>query len=121
MCAQKEGVIGIVGLGHFLRDNDISGENFFTNINYVAELVGPEYVAIGLDFVYYPEQFYGKVLNNPERWPKEYIQNPDGFTYFPPEQLPRVTEILIEKGYSDENIRGILGENYMRVVRQVWK
>jgi membrane dipeptidase len=120
-CAKTGGIIGMVGFGHFMKDNDISPESFVRNIDYVAELVGPEHVGIGLDFVYYPEQFYREVMDNPEWWPEEYLQNLDGFRYFPPEELPRVTEILIKQGYSESDIRGILGENFLRVANQVWK
>lgn len=120
-CARTGGLIGIVGFGHFMKDNDISAESFVRNIDYVAELVGPEHVGIGLDFVYYPEQFYRQVVVAPERWPQEYLQNLDGFRYFPPEELPRVTEILMRQGYSESEIRGILGENFLRVADQVWK
>jgi len=120
-CAKKGGIIGIVGFGHFLKDNDISAEGFVRNIDYVAELVGPEHVGLGLDFVYYPEQFYREVMADPQWWPEEYLQNLDGFNYFPPEELPRVTEILLKRDYNESRIRGILGENYLRVAEQVWK
>ena len=120
-CAKTGGIIGITGFGHFMKDNDISGESFVRNIDYVVELVGPEHVGLGLDFVYYPEQFYREVMADPAWWPEEYMQNLDGFRYFPPEELPRVTEILMKRGYSEKDIRGILGENFLRVVNQVWK
>jgi membrane dipeptidase len=81
-----------------LKDNDISAESFVGNIGYVAELVVPEHVGLGLDFFYYPEQFYRQVLNNPGLWREEYRQNLDGFRYFPSEELPLVTEILINRG-----------------------
>ncbi len=34
-------------------------------------------------------------------------------------QYPDLTEILIERGYSDEDIEKILGENFLRVLRDV--
>jgi len=34
-------------------------------------------------------------------------------------KLPKITEALLRKGYSDENIRKILGENTLRVMEQV--
>jgi membrane dipeptidase len=83
--------------------------------------VGPEHIGLGLDFVYYPEQFYRQVVENPGLWPDEYLKNMDGFRYFPPEELPRVTELLLKRGYSEGEIRGILGENFLRVAKQVWK
>jgi len=120
-CAKKGGIIGMVGFGHFLKENDISAESFVRNIDYVAGLVGPEHIGLGLDFVYYPEQFYRQVVENPGLWPDEYLKNMEGFRYFPPEELPRVTELLLKQGYSEGEIRGILGENFLRVAGRVWK
>ena len=120
-CAKTGGIIGIVGFGHFFKDNDVSAESLVRNIDYVAALVGPEHVGLGLDFVYYPEQFYRQVVENPGLWPKEYRLNMDGFRYFPPEELPRVTEILMRRGYGEGAIRGILGENLLSVAARVWQ
>ena len=34
-------------------------------------------------------------------------------------KLPRITEALLQKGYSEQDIKKILGGNFMRVIRQV--
>jgi membrane dipeptidase len=34
-------------------------------------------------------------------------------------KLPKITEALMRKGYSDDDIRKILGENTLRVMEQV--
>ena len=36
-------------------------------------------------------------------------------------KLPRITEALVRKGYRDEDIRKILGENLLRVMEAVEK
>jgi len=41
--------------------------------------------------------------------------------FAPPELLPETTDLLVVKGYGDADVRGILGENFLRVARQVWK
>jgi membrane dipeptidase len=41
--------------------------------------------------------------------------------FAPPELLPEITDLLVAKGYADSDVRGILGENFLRVARQVWK
>ena len=35
--------------------------------------------------------------------------------------LPNITYELLKRGYSEQNIRKILGENWRRVYSQVWK
>jgi len=34
-------------------------------------------------------------------------------------KLPKITEALLRKGYSDQDVRNILGENTLRVMEQV--
>src|SRR5215204_2576494 len=48
-CAQTGGVIGINGIGDFLGGT--SSELIVENIEYIMNLVGPEHVGIGLDYV----------------------------------------------------------------------
>ena len=120
-CAQKGGVIGINGIGHFFGPGGPSTANFVRHIDYMAQLVGPQHVGIGLDFVYYPDQMYRLFMTNPERFPEGYSTNPEAWTYFPPEGLPEVTDSLLKRDYSEEDIRGILGQNFLRVARQVWR
>ena len=45
----------------------------------------------------------------------------ENVTYLQPEQLPKFTEILLARGYCEADVRGILGGNWLRVARQVWK
>ena len=51
-CAATGGVVGINGIGTFLGDNDNRSETFARHIDYVVQLVGPEHVALGLDYVF---------------------------------------------------------------------
>jgi len=37
------------------------------------------------------------------------------------EEVPNVTEGLVKRGYSDEEIELILGKNLLRVFKEVWK
>jgi len=48
---------------------------------------------------------------------EEAIANLDGFDDY--RDFPNVTRGLIKRGYTDEQIRGILGENFLRVFEEV--
>ena len=37
------------------------------------------------------------------------------------EDAPRITEELLRRGYGEKEIRGILGENWLRLCREIWK
>lgn len=36
-------------------------------------------------------------------------------------KLPNLTKALVVRGYSDQEIQGILGDNFLRVIKKVWK
>jgi microsomal dipeptidase-like Zn-dependent dipeptidase len=37
-----------------------------------------------------------------------------------PKKMYDVTEALIRRGYSDDSIRAVLGENFRRVLGEIW-
>jgi membrane dipeptidase len=45
----------------------------------------------------------------------------DDCYYVGPQDFPELTEQLIKHGFSEAEVRGILGENIMRVAKQVWR
>ncbi len=118
-CARTGGVIGMNGMGIYIARDDASTAALVRHIDYIADVVGPEYIGLGLDFVFYEENFYARVKANPNRYPPEEYPIPQQF--FKPEQLPELTEILLRRGYKEKMIRGILGENFLRVAKHVWK
>ncbi len=115
-CAKTGGVIGINGVGVFLGDNDNSTETFLKHLYYVVDLVGPEHVGISVDAMYDPANSWPTARHPPASgipWPDiKYVQ---------PEQFPEFTDGMLKRGYSEADIRGILGENWLRVARAVWK
>jgi len=91
--AQSGGVIG-VAFGKILICGDRM-EDIVRSIRHVADLVGDEHVALGSDFD-------GSVT-----------------TPFDARGLPALTQALMDAGYKEEAIRGILGENALTVL-QAW-
>jgi membrane dipeptidase len=118
-CAGTGGVIGINGIGNFLGKNDISSAKFVDHVAHVANLVGPQHVGVSLDYAFDAENVDGLVANNAKFWPQQEYQTAS--LYLPPEQLPEIVETMLQRGFSEPEITGILGGNFLRVARAVWK
>jgi membrane dipeptidase len=118
-CAQSGGLIGMNGMGIYIADNDASNEAMFRHVDYMCELVGWQHVGLGLDYVYFADGFYNLIRAKPDMYPPADYPIPQEF--FEPEQLTGLTQIMLDHGYGAEQIRGILGGNYLRVAKQVWK
>ncbi len=119
-CAETGGVIGINGIGVFLGRNDSRTETIVRHIDYVVQLVGPEHVGIGLDYVFDQQELDDFLKKNPETFPPA-LGYRDGLAMVRPEQTPEIVESLIKLGYSNRDLRLILGENHLRIAKQVWK
>jgi membrane dipeptidase len=88
-------------------------------MDYIAQRVGARHVGIGLDFVYFEREFYDLVASRGSLYPAGYPPPP--WQLVQPEQLPEATEELLRLGYGEDDVRGILGENWARVAEAVWK
>ena len=118
-CAEGGGVVCINGVGIFLGDNDISTRTIVWHIDYVAQLVGTSHIGIGLDYVFDQASMDSNLSKANGIWPEGFGYKP-GIKFVPPEQLPELTDALLQRGYRDADVRAILGENMLRVARAVW-
>lgn len=120
-CARTGGVIGINGLGEYLNDHAATSQSMFEHIDYIANLVGPEHVGIGLDFVKDVSGFWEWVKFNAYMWPLNENQARTYSKIAQPEQLIEVTDIMLRNGYPDTTIQGVLGGNFRRLCGEVWR
>jgi membrane dipeptidase len=74
-----------------------SWERIIDHIDHAVKLVGPNYVGLGSDF--------------------DGAGMPEGMEDV--SYLPKITEALLRKGYSEQDIRKILGENTIRLLGEV--
>lgn len=119
-CAESGGVVGINGIGIFLGDLQTRTESLVRHIDYAVQLIGADHVGIGLDYTIDPSVCVGDLTKVSNVYPPG-CGYEDGVTLVKPEQLPEVTEGLLKLGYSDEEVRWVLGESLLRVARKVWK
>ena len=120
-CADSGGVIGINGIGVFLGKNDNRTETFVRHLDYVVQLVGSQHVGISLDFVFDDAEVAGYIEKFPHLFPPEEGVEGEPARCVRPEQLEDIVNALINLGYSDDDLRAILGGNHLRVAGAVWK
>ena len=119
-CAATGGVIAVTGVGRFLGPKGPVVEHLVEHIDHMVELVGPRHVGLGMDSVLKQKPPNAPFTGNRAYWPER--QYPDSGTgYVDPEAWPRITQALLDRGYDEAAIRGILGENFLRVAGQVWR
>jgi len=115
--AEKGGVIGITGFPRLLKKPDCSINDMLDHIDYVVNLVGVNHVGIGSDFA----EGWAESLERRVR-----LLEIDGKIYTWPRGFETVTKFvniakgLVSRGYSDQEIKKILGENFLRVFKTVF-
>ncbi len=118
-CAETGGVMGINGIGIFLGANDNRPATFVEHVDYVVQLVGPDHVGLGLDFMFDMSEAEEYVRANPQMFPPDQ-GFADGMRIVPPESLRPITEGLLGRGYKAADVRKILGGNFLRVAEATW-
>lgn len=123
--AASGGVIGANGYPAFVADSATPTlDQYIDHMVYIAELVGPEHVGIGLDYTTrdpgiaaYEELIEAGVWSRAS-YPPPPWHYPAGLA--DAGGLPNLTERLLQRGFSAAEVSGILGENWMRVFDAVW-
>lgn len=130
--AGTQGVVGTVGFPAFLKaSGQPTLDEFIDDIAYKADLVGIDHVGIGIDYYQgqHPIEDDDEALARYERmvlaglWrPSEYPPPPYRFPagIETPRTLPQLTYQLVKRGFREDEVRKVLGLNWMRVYRAVW-
>lgn len=125
--ADTGGIIGIAAVPFFLTGGAApSVQHMLDHVDYTASLVGWRHVAIGTDWpLQAPDDILitalageltgGHGFRDQDRI--DVTQRLLGFADC--RDLPNITRGLVKRGYSDEQVRGILGENALRVFREI--
>lgn len=121
--AQRGGVIGVNGFPSFVASSDRPTlDQFIDHIVYIDSLVGPGHVGLGIDYYESSRAEYDATVASgtwsPENYPPPPYHYPTGIEQ--PDGLPELTARLLARGYDEPTIRGILGENWLRIYGEVW-
>lgn len=98
--AERGGLVGVTFVPSFLAKAEADLDDVLRHLDHMVRVIGEDHVALGSDF--------------------------DGITA-PPTRLtgvdclPALTAGMLERGYSEERVAKILGSNWARVFREVWK
>ncbi|PZF84730.1 dipeptidase [Jiangella anatolica] len=126
--AATGGVIGVVTVPAFLAPPDHPRptiELTLDHIDHIVALVGWEHAGIGTDWPLgyshdLQQRFIVPLLNANGFRPEHHIDvtaTLEGFRDY--RDLVNITRGLVARGYTDEQIAGILGENFLRVLETV--
>lgn len=129
-CADRGGVIGVEAAPHTTLTKEHPRHNidsYMDHFKYIVDLVGIEHVAFGADTLYgdhvglhnvYSAHLSQKQTGASSDFPRvthvEGVENPT-------EASHNSVRWLVKENYSDDNIAMVLGENILRIVKQVWK
>ena len=102
--ARNGGVLGITAVRHFVNPTGrATVEDVLDHFDHAIRLVGVEHVGLGSDFDLDEHPTYDIAgLNHSDR-------------------VYELTEGLLRRGYSDADVELLLGGNFQRALRQIWK
>ena len=124
--AKTGGIMGITTVRMFVKaDEPTTIEHLLDHYDHVARLIGVEHLGVGSDI---DLDGYDDMPPEELRQLRASYKGSYGFRdkidiegVDHPKRMYDLTEGLIRRKYSDENIRGILGGNFRRVLAQIWK
>ena len=114
--AELGGVIGVAAaIPFFIDAASPSADRVVDHIEHVIGVAGIEHVGLGPDFIddYYQQVYGGWIV------PPELRVEMGHAEVSRPSDLPRITEAMVRRGFSESDIRKVLGENVVRVLREV--
>lgn len=118
--ARSGGVIGMNGFPGFVhKDHPATLEQFLDHVDHIAKLVGTDHIGLGLDYSQSTPEDYKFWGYDPETYPMPPWSYPTGVHEV--SLLANFTAGLKKRGYSDGDVRKMLGENFVRVFKAVWK
>lgn len=130
--AATGGVIGVVGFPNFVADSrQPSLDQFIDHIVHIAGVVGIDHVGLGIDYYLGQHPFSGDEAAHKAfrqrvtmgvwsagSYPEPPYHYPEGIET--PDRMANLTTGLLRRGFAEQEVRKVLGLNWLRVYRAVW-
>ncbi|EKO3517883.1 dipeptidase [Vibrio fluvialis] len=122
--ADHGGFVGVTMFAPFLKNGIHSSiEDYVEAIDYIFNLVGEDQIGIGTDFTQGHGQPFFEWLTHDKGYARRLtnfgeIINPEGIRTLG--EFPNLTDALLRHGFSETQVRKIMGENWLRVLGDVW-
>lgn len=112
--AERGGVIGAHTLPTYVDEARPDVDRMVDHMVHIAELVGADHLGVGADFIKSDGPRSGReaLFHNPHKVPQLLDLGEI-------DELPNLTTALLRRGFADEEVQGILGGNFARVLRQI--
>src|SRR4029453_2418977 len=124
--AAAGGVMGITGVRHFVSNNEPTTiEDLLDHFDHVRKLVGVEHLGVGsdIDLDGYDDMTDAELRALKSGATRTYSFRDkldiEGVNH--PKRMFDLTEGLIRRKFSDADIALVLGENFKRVLAQIWQ
>ena len=122
--ADHGGFVGVTMFAPFLKNGINSTiEDYVEAIRYVYNIVGEDSIGIGTDFTQGQDQAFFEYLTHDKGYARRLtnfgkIINPEGIRTLG--EFPNLTEALLKDGFTETQVRKIMGENWVRLLEDVW-
>ncbi len=122
-CTEKGGVIGITPFFAKKAGGSTLTDDIVDQIEYTANLVGADHVGFGSDVDFNSTlDRMAYISKYPDRVDVTYFSALDkdwGYGWL--EYMPNLTKGLLARSFSDDEISGILGGNWLKLFEKVWR
>ncbi len=122
--AEKGGFVGVTMFPPFLqRGIESTVDDYVEAIDYIINLAGEDQVGIGTDFTQGYERPFFEWLTHDKGYGRKLTEfgdiiNPEGIRRIG--DFPNLTDAMQRAGWSESRIRKVMGENWVRVLGEVW-
>jgi membrane dipeptidase len=112
------GIVGVVAFPTFVASSEPTLDKLVDHVVHIAGRIGVERVGLGLDFADEDEADFEYYGYDERYYPRPPWVWPAGIAWW--EDTADIPAALNARGFSDAEVAGVMGENFLRVLRDIW-